>query len=210
MDIFVRGSSFDAESGVDMVEVSLDGVEWVQTENTLAWSHMFTVTLQDVIDSGGVFTVRARATDLAGNSASEVTSLEIDPFPPELRVDHPYDGLQTNDPDLVVRGVTERGASVMVNGEEVEVLGTLFTAHVQLVEGPNTITVDAFDALGNSKQVKMEVVLDTKPPYLVWLTPEDGEMFTEPTATVAGQAEDDLTIMVDGNMLGDVHYNNGT
>jgi hypothetical protein len=208
--IEVRGSSFDTESDVDMVEVSIDGVTWVQTATTIAWDHTFTVTVQDVIDNGGVFTIRARATDMAGNSATTFTSLEIDPFPPELRVDHPIDGMQTNERTITVRGVTELGAMVMVNGEEVVVIGTLFQASVDLVEGPNTITVEAFDALGNSMDDKMEVVLDTKPPYLVLLTPVDGEMFTEPTATVSGQAEDGLVIKVNGNKLGDAHYDNGT
>jgi hypothetical protein len=208
--IDVRGSSYDTESDVDMVEVSLDGVTWTETTTTLAWDHTFTVTVQDVIDNGGMFTVRARATDLAGNSVTVFTTLEIDPFPPELRVDNPYDGMQTNEPTISVRGVTELGATVMVNGVEVIVAGTLFVAMVDLVEGPNTITVEAFDALGNSMDEKMEVVLDTKPPYLVLLTPMDGQIFTEPTATVSGQAENGLVIKVNGNQLGDAHYNNGT
>jgi len=208
--INVRGSAYDTESDVAMVEVSIDGVTWIETTTTTAWEHTFTVTQQDIIDNGGVFTIRARATDLAGNEASTVTSMEIDPFPPELRVDHPYDGFQTNIQTLTVRGVTEVGATVMVNGVEIVVVGTLFVAQVDLVEGPNTITVQAFDALGNAKQEKMEVVLDTKPPYLVLLTPTEGEMFTEPTCTVSGQAEEGLVIIINGNTLGDAHYNNGT
>jgi len=210
MSVKVRGSSFDTESAVDTVEVSLDGVTWVPMASTTSWEHTFTVDEDDVIDSGGVFTVRARATDSAGNTASTSTSFEIDPFPPELRVDYPSNGMQTNKPTITVRGVTESGAMVMVNGIEVSLAGTLFQSQVDLVEGPNTITVAAFDALGNSKQMKMEVVLDTKAPYLVLLSPMAGEMFIEDTITVGGQAENDLTIYVNGNMLGPAHYNNGT
>jgi hypothetical protein len=208
--IKVRGSAFDTESDVDMVEVSIDGTTWMTTATTTSWEYTFFVSEDDVRDAGGVFTIRARATDLAGNVASTITRMEIDPFPPELRVDYPYNDLQTNEPTISVRGVTEAGATVMVNGVDITVAGTLFVAMVDLVEGPNTITIAAFDALGNSNQMKMEVVLDTKPPYLVLLTPEEGEMFTEPTCDVSGQAEDDLTIMVNGNTLGGAHYDNGT
>ncbi|MCK5415647.1 MAG: hypothetical protein KAJ35_09725, partial [Thermoplasmata archaeon] len=211
--IDVRGSSFDTESAVDMVEVSIDGVNWIQPTtqtNWASWAHTFTVTEKDVDDNGGIFTIRARATDAAGNDATFLTSMEIDPFPPELRIDFPYDGLQTNTPAIDVRGVTERGATVRVNGVEVVLAGTLFLTQLDLVEGPNTITVAAADALGNAMEMKMEVVLDTKPPYLVLLTPEEGELFNEPTCTVSGQAEDDLRIWVNDNLLGDDHYGAGT
>ncbi|MCJ2541172.1 MAG: hypothetical protein LN414_07885, partial [Candidatus Thermoplasmatota archaeon] len=192
---------------------SIDGVNWIEPTtqtNWASWAHTFTVTAKDVNDNGGIFTIRARATDAAGNDATSLTSLEIDPFPPELSIDYPYDGLQTNTPVIDVRGVTERGATVRVNGVEVVLAGTLFLTQLALVEGPNTITVAAADALGNSMEIKMEVVLDTKPPYLVLLTPEEGELFNEPTSTVSGQAEDDLRIWVNDNLLGDAHYGAGT
>ncbi len=213
MTINVRGSSFDAESMVETVEISLDGVNWVEPTTTTdwdSWSHTFVVTEQDVIDNGGIFAIRARAFDAAGNDASTITKLEIDPFPPELRVDFPYHGLQTNKHTIDIRGVTESEARVEINGIEVDLVGTLFVFPMELKEGPNTITIAALDELGNSKQVKMEVVLDTKDPYLVLLNPVEGQMFTSPSATVSGQAEDGLVIWVNGNMLDDTQYDNGT
>lgn len=211
--IRVRGSSFDAESLVDKVELSLDGMNWIQPTTTTewaSWAHTFVVTEQDVIDNGGIFAIRARAVDAAGNEASTLTKVEVDPFPPDLRVNFPYDGLQTNQPTIDVRGVTEQNARVEVNGVEVGLVGTLFVSPMDLKEGPNTITIDAFDDLGNSRQVKMEVVLDTKPPYLVLLNPAEGQMFTSPSATVSGQAEDGLMIWVNGNQLDENDYNNGS
>jgi hypothetical protein len=208
--IDVRGSSFDSESLVKMVEVTIDGIEWTNTMGTTSWSHTFTVSHQDVIDNGGMFIIRARAWDFANNSATTLTVVQVDPFPPELRIDFPSNEYQTNMPTIEVRGVTEAGAVVLVNGVETPVVGTLFTADVDLVEGPNTITVTAADMLGNAQSIKMEVVLDTKPPYVVLLTPEDGEMFTEGSCLVSGQAEDDLVISVNGAILTPAQYNNGT
>ena len=208
--IDVRGSSFDSESLVKMVEVSIDVIEWIDTMGTTSWSHTFTVSHQDVIDNGGMFIIRARAWDLANNSATTLTVVQVDPFPPELRIDFPSDDYQTHMPTIEVRGVTEAGATVLVNGVETPVIGTLFSTYVDLVEGPNTITVTTVDILGNAQSIKMEVVLDTKPPYVVLLTPEDGEMFTEATCLVSGQAEDGLVISVNGVILTPGQYNNGT
>ena len=208
--INVRGSSFDSESLVKMVEVSIDGIDWIDSLGTTSWSHTFTVSHQDVIDNGGMFTVRARAWDFANNSAITLTTVEVDPFPPELRIDFPSNNYQTNMPTIDVRGVTEAGATVLVNGMETQVVGTLFSTDVDLVEGPNTITVTAFDMLGNAQSIKMEVVLDTKAPYVVLLTPEDNEMFTEATCLVSGQAEEGLVISVNGAILTSGQYNNGT
>ncbi len=208
--IDVRGSSYDSESSVKMVEVSIDGVTWIDTMGTTSWQHTFVVSEDDVIDNGGMFTIRARAWDFANNSAFDLITVEVDPFPPYLRVDFPWPDHQTNDASLEVLGVTEEGASVLVNGMEVSLIGTLFRMTLDLVEGPNTITVQAADALGNVIEEKMEVVLDTKPPYVVLLTPEEEEMFTEPTCVVSGQAEDGLTIWVNDAKLSDEQYNNGT
>ncbi|MCK5253004.1 MAG: hypothetical protein KAQ96_08635, partial [Thermoplasmata archaeon] len=208
--IDVRGSSFDSESLVRMVEVSIDGIEWIDTMGTTSWSHTFTVSHQDVIDNGGMFIIRARGWDFANNSFTTLTTVQVDPFPPELRMDFPSDEYQTNMPTIEVRGVTEAGATVLVNGVETPVAGTLFSADLDLVEGPNTITVTAFDVLGNAQSIKMEVVLDTKQPYVVLLTPEDGEIFTEATCLVSGQAEDGLVISVNGAILTPGQYNNGT
>jgi len=208
--IEVRGSSFDSESSVRMVEVSIDGIEWIDTTGTTSWSHTFTVSHQDVIDNGGMFVIRARGWDFANNSFTTLIVVEVDPFPPELRIDFPSNGYQTNVQTVEVRGVTEDGATMLVNGVETPVIGTLFSADVDLVEGPNTITVTSFDFLGNSQSIKMEVVLDTKQPYVVLLTPDDNEMFTERTCLVSGQAEDDLVISVNGAILTSGQYNNGT
>jgi hypothetical protein len=208
--IKVRGSAFDGESGVSKVEVSIDGTNWIMTSSTTSWQYTFTVTQSDVENAGGEFVIRAKAFDEADNSATAFILVSVDPFPPEIMVDFPTPDYQTNEETITVRGVTEMGATVLVNGEEVLVAGTLFQTLVDLVEGPNTITVSASDALGNVVTTKMEVVLDTKAPYVVVLTPEEGEMATDPTIDVSGQAEDGLTIMVGDNVLTPAQYNNGT
>jgi len=64
---------------------------------------------------------------------------------------------------LTVTGTVEGATKVTVNGQEVTVNedGT-FSAEVTLIEGDNTITIVAVDAVGNETKVEKTVKLDTK------------------------------------------------
>ena len=212
LSIKVRGSAFDTESGMDKVDVSIDGQEWFPTGSPTSWSYTFTVNNDAVIASAGVFIVRARGTDVAGNTATTMVTVGVDPFPPDLIVQFPQDiagGYQTNMKVLTVRGVTEAGAMVMVNGEPVQLAGTLFSYDLTLIEGKNTVTVTSSDALGNIVSKRLTVVLDTKAPFVVLVGPKEGESFTATTADVSGQAEDGLIITVNNFVLDSVHYHDG-
>ena len=212
LSIKVRGSSFDTESGMDKVEVSIDGQEWFQTTDPTSWSHTFTVDEAGVIDKAGVFVIRARGTDVAGNTATTMVSVGVDPFPPQLLVQFPPDvpnGYQTDKAVLTVRGVTEAGATVLVNGEPVQLAGTLFDHDLTLIEGKNTVTVTSSDALGNIVSKKLTVVLDTKAPFIVLIDPKEGESFISMTANVSGQGEDGLVITINNFVLDSVHYHDG-
>ncbi len=201
LSIKVRGSSYDSESGMDRVEVSMDNVEWFPTTSTTSWTHTFSVDTDMVRQSLGAFFIRARAFDKAGNTQETMITVRVDPFEPELLVEYPpvrEGGFPTNQGTIQVRGVTEAGAFVTVNGIPVPLAGTYWNTAIDLVEGPNTVTVLSADALGNTNIVKLTVVLDTKSPYIVVLSPNEGEMFTTSTAIVSGQAEEGLAISVNG------------
>ena len=212
LTVKLRGSSFDTESGMDKVEVSIDGQEWFQTASPTSWSHTFTVDEAGVIANAGVFVLRARGTDVAGNTATTMVTVGVDPFAPELLVQFPPDvltGYQTDEVVLTVRGVTEAGASVLVNGEPVQLAGTLFNHDITLIEGKNTVTVTSSDALGNIISKKLTVVLDTKAPFIVLVAPKEGELFIKATANISGQAEDGLVITINNFVLDSAHYHDG-
>ena len=212
LSIKVRGSSFDSESGMDRVEVSIDNVEWFATASTTSWTHTFDVSIDAVRQAQGAFFIRARAFDMAGNSEKTMITVRVDPFAPELLVEYPpimTGGYPTNQRTVQVRGVTEASAIVTVNGIPVPLAGTYWSTSIDLVEGPNTVTVLSADVLGNTNNVKLTVVLDTKSPYIVVLTPTEGEMFTTSTASVTGQAEEGLTISVNGVQLDPAQYTAG-
>jgi predicted nucleic acid-binding Zn-ribbon protein len=105
----------------------------------------------------------------------------------------------TSDPDVIVVGMTEPGATVMVDLVPILVNpdGT-FSYPYTLGEGMNTIEVDATDAAGNANQVIMHVELDTTPPSLVIAGPADGTNVSEPSVTVHGTTDAGATVWVNG------------
>jgi len=68
--------------------------------------------------------------------------------------------------NIIVEGtVDDSTASVVVNGIQAVITGTSFRAEgVQIVEGPNTITITATDPAGNRASQSITVHLDTQPP----------------------------------------------
>ena len=105
----------------------------------------------------------------------------------------------TSDPDVEIIGMTEPGATVMVNLVPISVNpdGTFSYAYT-LGEGLNTIEIDATDAVGNTNQTLMNVELDTTPPSLTIVGPADGSNVSEPSATVHGTTDAEATVWVNG------------
>ncbi len=194
----VRGSAWDSQSGIKEVLVSLDGVHWEHAFGALRWNYTFEVNESLIGRFAGVFNLRAKAVDYADNEKLAFVLIRIDPTPPELNVDFPYDGYVTNNPELWVRGVTELGSSVEINSVPVDITVSMFTHKVNLVEGPNSISVISIDPLGNIQIERMTVYLDTQEPYVILVSPEEGAMTNNATLMVEAQLEEELDITING------------
>jgi len=209
MELEVRGTAWDGQSGISSLLLSLDGVTWEEVVGAgLSWNHTLTVPMELIRDYSGMFSVRAKAVDGATNERVTMVLVRIDPTPPELRVDHPADGMVTNRPVIPVTGVTEMGSSVKVNGVPVELVVSMFSIDVRLVEGPNTITVVSIDPLGNIEIVTVKVHLDTREPFLALVRPAQAEETNTSQLTLEAQLEDGLSVTVNGVPVvhGTEHY----
>ncbi|MEM4728508.1 MAG: Ig-like domain-containing protein, partial [Thermoplasmata archaeon] len=151
--------------------------------------------------SEGVNTILVSAKDSAGNSVERTITVYLDTSPPDLTVFTPRDALWTNQSRLLVTGATEQGASVTINGQSTNVVGTLFETYLTLLEGPNTITTVATDAAGNSRVVTRVVYLDTRPPDLVLTSPADGLALASRVVTVAGSVDFGAEVRVNGELV---------
>jgi hypothetical protein len=102
---------------------------------------------------------RVRAQDADGfegpYSAVRKVVAVYDEQPPRLAILAPREMYVSPTPQVELKGETERGARVKVNGARVAVAGDgTFTASLTLKEGVNLITVEAVDPAGNTEYGK--------------------------------------------------------
>jgi parallel beta-helix repeat protein len=129
-------------------------------------------------------------------------------LPPNLTIDVPPAGLLLNRTRLVVRGATEPGAYVIVNGVPALVNPDgSFESELELSEGPNNLTVYSADQYRNFAWANRTIVVDTLPPAIAVLSPLNGSLTNRPRLTVAGQSEDGAAVLLDGVSLPADHGN---
>jgi hypothetical protein len=76
-----------------------------------------------------------------------------------------------------------------------------FSGSMVLSEGPNLITATAVDAAGNTNSTSVTVLLDTTPPRLEVLSPDDGLRTRSPTVEVSGSMEPGSEVHVNGRQV---------
>jgi len=191
----IRGSAFDAHAGLHEIRYRIDDGEWV----SLGSQSPFRTTVEGV--EPGEHELEIEVSDRAGNVAEELVRIEIDNQPPRLVVVSPEGDIHTMDSTLIVRGETEDGSSVSINGVDVETLHGLFIAEVRLEEGSNTVTVVSMDRLSNVATVRFIATLDTVEPFLNVQSHEDGDWVPGTEVVLTGIVEADCTLTVNGEVV---------
>ena len=119
-------------------------------------------------------TVTVVATDSAGNVTTVTRTVRRDTQPPALAVTEPADSLITSQTTVAVQGRVSDSTAITltVNGTDVPVgADGGWSMQVPLVEGFNTITVEATDAAGNSVTIIRYVQRSSLPPVLSIISP---------------------------------------
>ena len=209
--ITVVGTAWDYESGIAGVRLSVDGVTWTPVHGTSSWNVDYLVSDTVIAQTGGRITLRVEAFDNAGNTATVTVSVRIVNTPPGITVYYPANGTVTNSPTLAVGGVTDEGAVISVNGVEVPVVATAFSATVGLVEGVNTVSIVSSDSLGNTNLVRLQVTLDTRAPFVVLRSPEENATVNVERVRVLASIEGRLLVTVNGQAVpyGSIAYPTG-
>jgi len=188
---FLTNSSLISVSGV----VEPGARVLVQDSEVIVLGERFAGT---VLLSEGENTIFAKATDRAGNENTSAVRIWLDTLPPALNIYSPQDGLSLNFPMVEVNGTMEEEALVFVNGRwvaPVEGPGRFRTA-ISIVQGWNSITIDAVDAAGNHNKSVRRVLLDTQPPFLEVRAPRDGILTNQSSIVVSGSAEGGSTVYI--------------
>jgi len=143
-------------------------------------------------EGGNTLTVEAM--DRAGNRGTATLTVNLDTVAPRITVTSPANGLMTANPQLAVTGsLSEAVVSITVNGNQIAPVGLDFSTALTLVEGNNTILLEATDRTGNKGTTIITVTLDSTPPAKPVLeaiaTPTNN-----PVVTVRGRTETGSTV----------------
>jgi hypothetical protein len=158
--VAVVWTAADTGSGIASVEVSTDGVSWIEVT---AGTYDFT-GLED-----GSWTLHVRVTDNAGNVAQASVSVMVDTTGPELSVVSPDDDETLEEADLTVSWDVSDALSgvdyceVSVDGGAFVDVGTDTEYLIEgLASGEHTVKIRAYDVAGNMEEVTVTFTVDLK------------------------------------------------
>jgi hypothetical protein len=91
--------------------------------------------------------------DAAGNTTQQSVTIVLDTTPPDILVE-PFEPVVDGDTYEIV-GRVDPGSTVLVNGEEAEVVNDYFTATIMLKDAPSftPVNIEATDAAGNTTEL---------------------------------------------------------
>jgi hypothetical protein len=145
------------------------------------------------------------ATDRAGNTANVVIWVTRDTFDPVLELFGPTDGNAVNVTDIRVWGkATDYDAvTITLHRRFTDIVDRpiypnaegQFDVMAELEEGSNEIVVTAMDRAGNHVTLRRTVTLDTTPPLLELLSPDDNTLLNVLRVTVTLTVSDDAEMV---------------
>jgi len=145
--------------------------------------------------------VRVVAADRLGNTAVHIIRVTLDTIPPPLIVTEPVAGAVLGKASVTVSGQTEEGAQVRVNGVPVANIGGIFHGKAVLVEGQNVIVVEAQDAIGNIRTVRVPVTIDTQAPWINVVSPVAGKVYGAAGIPIDGWVEAGTRVLVNDRLV---------
>ncbi|MFP4196024.1 MAG: Ig-like domain-containing protein [Methanomassiliicoccales archaeon] len=156
----------DALSGVSKVETRVNGGSWVERNGSSCQ-----LSLAD-----GVHDLEVRATDAAGNQASELHSIRVDTTPPWVSIGSPTGPVNSSRVTVEWSG-GDSGSGldryrVSVDGQAPMGVGLNTSIDLDLAEGEHNITVSALDGAGNQAQDSASLPVDLTSPSIEILSPQ--------------------------------------
>ena len=140
--------------------------------------------------SDGVHKVKLEVLDRAGNVTSTAWTFTVSTQAPQVKITSHKQSAFVNRSQVLLTGtVSNQRAKIVVNGIIAAVERGVFSARVNLVEGPNTITAVATDPFGNTGSDSVTIVLDSKPPVIEITSPSSNSVMNARLVTVSGNVD---------------------
>jgi hypothetical protein len=156
--VYVDGKLFSTAPAVE-VHLTIDEVSKITLGDTTELP-MGTEVRQQYTLSEGINDIDIYIQDAAGNQAQTYSQrVYVDTIAPSLTVQSPQAGFRTKEDTVTIRGLTEEGVTLTLNGETVTVRsGGEFVHIVALVDGRNEFTLEAVDSMGNQNTSSLSVL----------------------------------------------------
>ena len=151
-------------------------------------------TTQDIHSGSNEFLIAA--TDHVGNTFEIIKAIVRDSTVPKLILTSPEEDIWTNISQVEVKGITELGAIIRVNGEPIPTFDGRFASTIYLTEGLNQVIVEAVDKANNVQRAVRNVHLDSIPPLLRVETPQGDILTSERYLAIRGTIDDPTIEMV--------------
>jgi hypothetical protein len=116
----------------------------------------------------GLNTIIISARDTAGNIATRQINITKDITSPVLSLESIPSEVSSN--KISIKGTTEPGSTVLINGKYVQSGGGSFSEDIYLVEGLNIIIIEVQDTAGNVETRSLSVTYSPSPPPILYLT----------------------------------------
>ncbi|MBI5951503.1 MAG: hypothetical protein HY865_07580 [Chloroflexi bacterium] len=132
-------------------------------------------------------------------STSQSAQAQLDTQPPTVQLANLPEGVSVNTPNLQIEGVTEPGAMISLNGtaqpQRVDNIGR-FTFPFKLVDGANSIDLQAIDPAGNTTRLQRTIQLVTEPPDISITRPLENEWTNQQIVSIEGVTRPGATLTV--------------
>jgi parallel beta-helix repeat protein len=188
-DVKLVWDGADALSRLDHFEFMLDGKDWIDVGKDT------TRLLSGLADRPHSAAIRAY--DEAGNFNETFVSFKVDANLPLVGIGMPFQDQLFASPDIDVEwfgmdeGMGLARFDIALDAGASEDMGINTTRpYINLSDGPHTITVTAFDVLGNNASVSVSFMIDTVMPAISITTPANGALLNTSSVRVEWAGSD--------------------
>lgn len=199
----VNGTAEDRETGLSLVEAAIDAGAFARVtppgppiEGVVNFSLVYSAL------ANGIHAITFRAWDTVGNSATASVLVIVDPLPPSLILDQPFN-FTTNRRDFNISGRLSEPGYVVVGNLTANVTEDQprFSIPFHLATDSEVLPIIVTDIAGNSIAWTLVIRLDQTPPVLNLTSPADGDYLTRPDVLLQGTMEQGATMFLNGVRL---------